>query len=234
MFVKSAEFYDAIYSWKDYQAEAQTVHAIIQQHKRSSSSRLLDVACGTGAHMAHLRQYYAVEGLDMDEGLLGIARRRLPGITFHKADMTDFRLDRQYDAVTCLFSSIGYAQTVDALNRTLVNLARCALPGGVVLVEPWFHPGAMTEGGIHGKFVDEPALKIARLNVTEFVDSLSILHFHYLVGTPEGISYFTEDHVMGLFTDEQYREAFTRAGLEVTYDAEGLMGRGLYIGLHKS
>jgi hypothetical protein len=55
--------------------------------------------------------------------------------------------------------------------------------------------------------------------------------FHYLVGTPAGIEHFTERHEMGLFTDEQHRAAFTAAGLDVAYDAEGLMGRGVYIGI---
>ena len=57
-----------------------------------------------------------------------------------------------------------------------------------------------------------------------------ILDFHYLVGTPEGVEHFTEHHELGLFTDEEYRNAFTAAGLQVAHDPEGLIGRGLYIG----
>jgi hypothetical protein len=35
---------------------------------------------------------------------------------------------------------------------------------------------------------------------------------------------------MGLFSDEQHRAAIAATGLDVAYDAEGLMGRGVYIG----
>ncbi len=42
---------------------------------------------------------------------------------------------------------------------------------------------------------------------------------------------FTEQHDLGLFDDDQYRAAFEAAGLETYFDAEGLDGRGLYIGV---
>jgi ubiquinone/menaquinone biosynthesis C-methylase UbiE len=48
MFTQSAEFYDAIYHFKDYRAEAERLHALIQTHVRRPARTLLDVACGTG------------------------------------------------------------------------------------------------------------------------------------------------------------------------------------------
>jgi len=55
--------------------------------------------------------------------------------------------------------------------------------------------------------------------------------FHYLVGTADGVEHFTERHEMTLFSHEEYLTAFDVAGLRAAHDAEGLMGRGLYIGL---
>jgi hypothetical protein len=58
-----------------------------------------------------------------------------------------------------------------------------------------------------------------------------VLLFHYLVGSEDGVQHFTERHELTLFSNENYLEAFEEARLETVHDAEGLMGRGLYIGV---
>lgn len=228
MFTDSARIYDLIYSWKDYPAETRRAHALIQQHA-SGARTLLDVACGSGKHLEELGRIYQVEGLDLDPGLLEIAAQRNPGVPLHQADMTDFDLGTRFDAVTCLFSSVGYAQTLANLERAISAMARHLNPGGVVLVEPWFSPDDWVDGHPHAVLVDEPDLKIARMNVSTSRDKLSVLHFHYLVADTEHVSHFDEQHYLGLFTHEEYLRAFAGTGLEVSYDDWGLEGRGLYV-----
>ena len=55
--------------------------------------------------------------------------------------------------------------------------------------------------------------------------------FHYLIGTPKGIRYFTEPHKLGLFTHDEYLAAFRDCGLKVAHYSKGLMGRELYVGM---
>jgi ubiquinone/menaquinone biosynthesis C-methylase UbiE len=233
MFRKSAKFYDAIYAsaGKDYAVETQKIHALIEKHKKSSGNTLLEVACGTGMHASHLSKTYQIEGLDLDPEMLAIARQNHPDILFHQADLIDFDLKRQFDVLTCLFSSIGYVKTTARLNQAVQTMTRHLVTGGVLLVEPWFTPEQWHPGKVSGMLVEEPDLKIARMNVSEVDGNLSFFDFHYLVGTPEGINYFTERHELGLFTNNEYLEAFRLAGLEVFHDPEGIYGRGLYIGV---
>lgn len=233
MFTKSAALYDAIYYWKDYETESGRLHEIVQYYKQSSGKDLLDVACGTGGHIPYLKKHYAIEGLDLDAELLKVARNHAPELTFHHADMRDFRLDKRFDVVVCLFSSIGYVKTIESMRHTVKNFARHIKSGGVVIVEPWLHPGDLRFDAAHATFVDEPKLKISRMNHTTVEGNISTLHFHYLVGTPHDVSYFTETHELGLFTHQEYLGAFMDAGFDVHYDDKGLLGRGLYIGVHK-
>ena len=233
MFSKSAKFYDAIYATvgKDYAGETQKICALIEKHKKSPGNTLLEVACGTGMHASHLSKTYQIEGIDLDPEMLAVARQNHPDIPFHQADMVDFNLKRQFDVLTCLFSSIGYVKTTPRLNQAIQTMTRHLVTGGVLLLEPWFTPEQWHPGKVSGMFIEEPNLKIARMSFSEVDGMLSFFDFHYLVGTPEGINYFTERHELGLFTNDEYLEAFRLAGLEVLHDPEGIYGRGLYIGI---
>jgi ubiquinone/menaquinone biosynthesis C-methylase UbiE len=206
------------------------LHALIAQHRRSTGDVLLDVACGTGRHLEFLREHYAVMGLDLEPGLLDLARQRCPGVEFYQADMLDFDLGELFDVITCLFSAIGYVKTVERLGQAVSTMARHLKPGGLLVIEPWFSPEAWHSGTVHATFVDQPDLKIARMSISEQGDGFSRNVFHYMVAVPQGVSYFTEVHELGLFTPDDYRTAFEASGLEVIYDAHGLTGRGLYMG----
>ena len=232
MFSKSAQYYDEIYSSmdKDYPAEAARLRKIIQRYKRTKGRSLLDVACGTGTHAGYLRRYYQIEGLDLDSGILAIAKKKNPKIRFHQGDMIDFDLGRQFDAVVCLFSSIGYVKTKPRLQKAIKTMARHLLPGGVLAIEPWFSPKQWNPGRTHVAQISKPNLKIVRVALSEQRGKISPVRFHYLIATPKGIEHSFEIHQLGLFTHKDHMDAFKAAGLKVTHDPEGLDGRGLYIG----
>jgi SAM-dependent methyltransferase len=145
--------------------------------------------------------------------------------------MSDFDLGKQFDVITCLFSSVGYVKTKARLNQAIQTMARHLVPGGVLIVEPWFTPEQWKTGRVSALFVDQPDIKISRMNISEANGNLSFFVFHYMVATSQGVEYFTERHELGLFAHEEYLGAFQEAGLEVSHDPEGLDGRGLYIGI---
>ena len=229
MYDRNAWLYDVIYAGKDYVAEANRLHHIIQRRNPGARS-LLDVACGSGKHLEQLRDRYEVEGADLSAELLQIAAKRLPGVPLHRADMRTLNLGRRFDAVTCLFSAIGAAQSMDELHAAVSAMAGHLEPRGVLVLEPWIPRDEYLPGGLYSVTRDEPDLKVTRMNISEREGDLAVLDFHWLVGTPGGIEYFTERHELGLFSDAEYKEAFEAAGLAVDHDAQGLIGRGLYIG----
>jgi SAM-dependent methyltransferase len=126
MFSESGDLYDHIYTaMKDYAAEAHSVAQVLRAHLPDARD-VLDVACGTGEHARHLVAVHAfrVDGVDLDPVLIRHAQAKNIGGRFTVQDMVDFDLGRTYDAVICMFSSIGYAVTLDRVVAALAAMRR--------------------------------------------------------------------------------------------------------------
>ena len=228
MFDQAPELYDLFYGWKDYRGEAEMLRDIIRRSRPDAES-VLDVACGTGAHLEHLGEWFRVEGLDADRGLLAVARNRLPDVPFHEADMRDFELAQHFDVITCLFSSIGYMGAEADLRQAIANMARHLSPRGLLIVEPWFSPEQFDPTHLgRPLLVERPDMQAVRMNGSRVVGRRSILDLHYLVATPGRVRHLVEEHVLGLFTSDEYAQAFESTGLSAEFDPDGLMGRGLW------
>ncbi len=230
-YASMAEYYDLLYtSLKDYEDEASKIDAILRRHG-APVRRVLDVGCGTGLHALSLRNLgYEVDGLDLEPALVRIAAERNPQGRFWQADMAEFRTERAFDAVLCLFSAIGHVTDVEALRRTLRCFARALTPAGIAVVEPWFEPGVLADAHVGMHTAESDDVKLCRMSRTSIRGNVSTLTFDFLVATPESTRHFTDRHDLGLFSVEQMRGALEEAGFDVEHDPQGLIGRGLYVG----
>src|SRR6266704_5479184 len=230
MYRQLANYYDEIYYFKNYQKETDKIETIIQRHKKSSGNKLLDVTCGTGNHIQYLKQHYNVEGLDSSSEMLRIARKKHPEIVFHRGDMTSFKLKNRFDIITCLFSAIGHVKTKARMRKAVRNMAGHLQLGGLMILEPCITPDNFQKGLVGFNYVDKPSLKIARINISKARGPVSAFEYYYLIGTPGKVQYVVDRGSLGLWTHGEHLEAFRDAGLKVSFDREGLMGRGLYLG----
>ncbi|TMC46952.1 MAG: class I SAM-dependent methyltransferase [Chloroflexi bacterium] len=142
---RHAELYDIIYADKDYSAEARFVHEQLQRHRRGAVVRILELACGTGRHAMALEALgYSIVATDHSEDMLTVARARAAvtksQVQFRHADMRQLGTDfAGFDGAICLFDSIGYVRTNEAIEATLSGVVRALRPGGVFLCEFWKH-----------------------------------------------------------------------------------------------
>jgi SAM-dependent methyltransferase len=232
-FLQSAELYDAIYHFKNYQRESEHLRDFVSRTVPGAGT-LLDVACGTGQHAKFLKEYYSVDGIDLNHSYLEAARTKNPLGKYQCADMTDFDLGSRYDVVTCLFSAIGYVKTVASAQRAIVSMARHVRPSGALIVEPWFPPDRWKPGILSINTGETKDGLVCRMALSRRRDDLSVISLHYLHGTRQGVRYYAEQLELGLFTKEEIVQSFERAGMRVAYEPDGLIGRGLYIGTFRS
>ena len=162
-----------------------------------------------------------------------IAAERCPEVPIHQGDMRELDcegLGGAFDVVTCLFSAIAYMPDRAELLEAVGSMKGCLKPGGVILVEPFLDPAEAIDGFMSALHVDEPSIKVTRMNVTRIRGNRLELDFHYLVAQESGVEHFSEAHELTLFTSEEYAGVFQEAGLAWSYQQGGLCGRGLHIG----
>lgn len=230
-----ADVYEATYRarGKDWEVEADDVVRLLRERSPSAAS-LLDVACGTGAHLAAFAtRLEHVEGLEIASAMRDRAARRLPSVELHAGDMRDFRIGRQFDAVTCLFTSVNYVREVSEMRAAIRRMAAHLVPGGVLFVEPWWFPEKFLDGYVGGDLVREEGRTIARVSHSTLAGRATRLEVRWVIGDSTGIREFTEVEHLMLFAEDEYRAAFEEAGCDVEFHEGWLTGRGLFTGIRR-
>ncbi|MEU1969546.1 class I SAM-dependent methyltransferase [Micromonospora sediminicola] len=226
-----ASIYEPLYRHrgKDWTAEAERVGQLIRE-KFPSARSLLDVACGTGTHLATFAESFSeVEGLEIAPAMRAVAQRRLPQIAIHAGDMRSFDLGRTYDAVTCLFNSIAYVDSNEEMVAAFSCMATHLRSGGVLIIEPWWSPERFLDRHIAADAGQIGDLAVARVSHSTRSGRRSRLEARFLVARPEGIQEFTHVHNLMLFTEGEYFRALDQAGFDAEFLEGGLTGRGLFI-----
>lgn len=232
MFHELAKSYDRIYSWKDYRGESARLEQIAHRYGRSGGTAWLDVACGTGRHLEFLQRRHDVIGVDLSREMLRIARRRLPGVQLQTGDMRTFRIPRQFDGVSCLFSAIGHLRTERDVLTAFRNFSRHLKPGGVLIVEPWIDPAKFRVGMVHMVTHDDPRLKVVRVAFSGRRGNHTVIEYHYLIAEAgRGIRHLEEvDIGLGVSARRLVR-LMEEAGLKARFVARGFTAdRGLLVG----
>ena len=143
-----AEFYDLFYADKPYPQEAAFVANCLRTYSVGSTERLLELACGTGSHALELEQLgYKIVATDYSEDMLRRARQkageRSSQVQFQLLNMIQLEPDgAPFDAAYCLFDSIGYVATNEALSQVFQGVHKHLRADGLFVFEFW-HAAAM-------------------------------------------------------------------------------------------
>ena len=215
-----ARHYDLIYAGKPYADEAAFVDRVIARPRGA----LLDLACGTGRHAVEFsRLGWAVTGVDYGAELLERARANASAagvdLALYQQDMRELDLGgERFDAVTCLFDSIGYPQTDEGIVAALSAARRHLAPDGVLVAE-FLHGPAMIAGYDPLKVRTWPldaGGELLRVSRTRLDVVASVMHVAYdlLELGPDGrYRRAKEEQANRYFTVSEMRGLLHRAGL---------------------
>lgn len=99
-------------------------------------SSILDLACGKGRHSIFLNELgYDVTGVDLSENSIAHAKQfENPTLRFHEHCMCE-PVNRQFDAVFNLFTSLGYFEDEEDNLRSIQAIKKEILPGGFGVID---------------------------------------------------------------------------------------------------
>lgn len=233
MYSRFAKWYDQHYrSIKNYNEECERL-AYLLRKLDPAPAQLLDVCCGTGEHAKILgeKHGYSVDGIDLEPNLVAIAQEKNPDNFFSVADMRRFSLPSRYDAITCLFSSIGYAITEKALGEAIESMAKHLNPKGWLIIEPWVEPDEWDPDLVKSSRSDDSGagIRIEQRRTARTEGSVSVIEIEYKIESPSEHLSFRETHRLGLFTRKKIEAALERRGFQSRYIPKGMLPHQVHL-----
>jgi SAM-dependent methyltransferase len=94
---------------------------------------VLDAGCGTGRVAIRLAERgFACAGVDVDQAMLDVARRRAPQLRWLRADLVDLDLDEDFDLVVAAGNVVPLVAE-GTEDRVVARMAAHVRPGGLLV-----------------------------------------------------------------------------------------------------
>ena len=151
VFKKYSEYYDLLYSRKNYSDEVDYIITLLKENTCQANS-LLNLGCGTGRHDYLLAEKgYSVTGIDFSKEMVTIAKSKLQTSkiknppSFKHADIRDLELNEEFDVVISLFHVMSYQTTNTDIRSAFRAAFEHVKEGGVFIFDCWYGPAVLTE-----------------------------------------------------------------------------------------
>ena len=142
----------------------------IEQHQRAlvfvkNKYHALDVGCGCTGRFIDLllEQNFNVEGVDISDQMIKLAKQRHPNITFYHQDICQWQPPKKYDFITA-WDSIWHIP-LEQQQQVISKLVNSLTPNGILI----FSFGGTDEPGEHSNNAMGPEVYYSSLGVNGFL-----------------------------------------------------------------
>ena len=131
-----AEIYDEFMRDNPYDIWLELICSILCEHGITEGF-IADLCCGTGQMAALMHDKgYEVCGVDISEEMLGQARRNCSGeISFIRADIKDFSLNKKAHACISVCDGFNYIMSAEKLYKTFENIKNNLVSDGLLIFD---------------------------------------------------------------------------------------------------
>jgi SAM-dependent methyltransferase len=220
---------------ENYSEEVEMYCRVIRENAGLPVKTLLHLACGAGILDFAFKNHFKVTGVDISPGMLEVAAKLNPEITYHLADMRSVRLHETFDAVA-IPDAIGYMTTREDLRKALHTACRHLKKGGVLLLAVHTKEEFRENNFAYAGVKDDIKITVFENNhISDPQGDTYEATIVYLIRRSGDLEIATDRHTIGLFALETWRRLLREElGLQVRelrldhlYDAN-LLGEGEY------
>jgi ubiquinone/menaquinone biosynthesis C-methylase UbiE len=137
-FYAHAARYDALFNWRDLDADARFLTGLFDTWRSTVPLRsVLELAAGPAAHARWFARHgMRTHALDCAQEMLDYAASLEPNLRTHLEDMSDFTWeDEPVDLAICLIDSLSYILDHDSFMRHVECVAQAMSPGALYVLE---------------------------------------------------------------------------------------------------
>lgn len=123
--------YDLVYT--DVQEKVPFVVDILSKYQ---AQEILELGCGSGLFTIPLKQQgLNIEGLEISPEMIKLTQNKEPDLKLHQGDMRSYNLQRSFDAILILSSTLTLLQNHQEMNQCLQRSHKQLKPGGIFFLE---------------------------------------------------------------------------------------------------
>ena len=228
MFNKYSDVYDLIYQDKDYYTESLFISELIYRYlPKINQIRLLDLACGTGLHAIELSKMgYGVDASDISVKMINSALEKAlfnnVKIAFHNESFqTADRINKTFDVVISMFSSINYLISCSDLLKSFKNIHSLLQDGGIFIFDFWNGNAVIQDlAPMRVKRVIKGTKSVLRYseNTLDRINHIVNIKFSFLLFDNNKLeSEFIENHICRYFFIKEMEDLLEYSGFKVIH-----------------
>jgi len=215
-----SSYYDLLNKEKNYRAETQFIHELIQSWK-PNSKKILNLGCGTGKHDLLLAELgYELVSVDISETMIEIAKSQNPhpNIDYWVGDVRNYQIDQTFDVVISLFHVMSYQTTEKDLFNSFRTVQKHLTSKGIFIFDCWYGPGVVADPPKHVKRnVEDQNIKVQRKTTPFQIPEKNIVKVQFEVTVEEKNTsiknVFEEIHPMRYWFNEEIQSIASQSGL---------------------
>lgn len=217
--------WELVSSREEYESLAEYVITQIKDHEGHPTASLLHLGCGSGNMDHHLKQHFAVTGVDLSPDMLSSARKKNPECDYHTGDMRTFSSSKRFDAVI-IPDSIDYLRSPAEMQQVFGNAHKQLKPGGLLLAIVGYDPENFPQNRTTVETASQKGVDITFIENNYIPDSQDPSFeatFICLIRDQRHLKTMIDVHTLGLFRKKTWFKELERAGFDGVLFQDGLL-----------